>query len=801
VNTMRKRRPGVALWVTALLSICTLIVGSAVQAQSNGLRVTVVQVDDSAFPQVTVRFTMEDEDGLPATGLTTADLQVKEEEIAIPTSAITLEGDTTQPIGLVLAIDVSVDESSFAQMKAAAQAFVNALGEGDEVAVLAFADEVRTVQGFGTRKEAAQAVDELDTEGSYTVLNEATVRAAELASESTLVRRSAVIITDSPSNFGSALQQTVDQIEQAGVIVHLIGFGSKISADRAEEMKGLARATNGQAFVLPTVLEIDDPLHTLNVLLHQGYKLAYQSDLQADEKPHALSIGVTYLNREAQVETTFVALSGQVDVYVPRLADGQEIGGIIHLSTVATAPAAIASVEYLLDGELLATVAEAPYHYTWDTTAIAPGEHVLSVQVEDTAGNQGLRQISLTVTSPVVATISAEQTRLQPGDNTAIGAEATSIEELDRVEFLVDGKPVETDEEAPYTFSFSSDSYVPGEHTVTARAVDRLGRMDEARISVQVLSPPTPTPLATQVPETTPPLAQAWPIGAIGALVLAVGVLTGLVFSTQRRHRRKRLLLEVHNAGNIQDRYELWTEALRAIKVGFALDGVPLTRREIVVPVPETEQEVSARAEGGGLGQGAKGSGQGAKGLGKVGTSIARALSSIARYLPASIRTPVQRGLGTYHRGQSQVRRVSAASSRLSRAASRVSPKVGPGSSAQQADARPAGQVTPGTNSQGAQVTRTVTLAGYQTPIVEPDERVAMHVLVDPRKQHYRSRDYTLKVFSRSVELDGAPMVIAQRSIQIQGIPLLRRILPFLIIYGFAILGLFVLQWVLTTGL
>jgi len=77
--------------------------------------------------------------------------------------------------------------------------------------------------------------------------------------------------------------------------------------------------------------------------------------------------------------------------------------------------------------------------------------------------------------------------------------------------------------------------------------------------------------------------------------------------------------------------------------------------------------------------------------------------------------------------------------------------------------------------------------------------------IIDPARQHYQSSDYLLKVFSRSMELDEvqsrAPMVIAQESIQIQGVGLVRRIFPFLLIYGLALLSLFILQWILTTGL
>ena len=136
------------------------------------------------------------------------------------------------------------------------------------------------------------------------------------------------------------------------------------------------------------------------------------------------------------------------------------------------------------------------------------------------------------------------------------------------------------------------------------------------------------------------------------------------------------------------------------------------------------------------------------------------------------------------------MRRASIMSSRISRTASRISDGTTPAG---------ADQSSPGQITRTAQVTRTVTLAGYQTPLVEPDEHLQISVLVDPAKQHYKSRDYLLKVFSRSIELEGAPMVIAQKSIQIQGVSLIRRIFPFLLIYGLAVLSLFVLQWVLPT--
>ena len=140
-------------------------------------------------------------------------------------------GATPSQVGLVLAIDVSVEADLFPGMQAAVKDLLGSLGEDDQIAVIAFADDVRLVQGFAGRDQAANAVDELVAGGSFTVLNEGTVEAATKASESSLPRRAAIVVTDSPSNLGSAQQETIDTLGQIGVPVHLVGYGTKIAAN------------------------------------------------------------------------------------------------------------------------------------------------------------------------------------------------------------------------------------------------------------------------------------------------------------------------------------------------------------------------------------------------------------------------------------------------------------------------------------------------------------------------------------------------------------------------------------------
>jgi hypothetical protein len=112
------------------------------------------------------------------------------------------------------------------------------------------------VQDFAGPKEAAKAIDELDIEGNYTVLNEAMAQAALKASEGLLISKAAVIVTDSASNLGAAPEEAIASIQEIGVPIHLVGFGTKIAADRAEEMKTLSRALSAETLKMKRTLAL-----------------------------------------------------------------------------------------------------------------------------------------------------------------------------------------------------------------------------------------------------------------------------------------------------------------------------------------------------------------------------------------------------------------------------------------------------------------------------------------------------------------------------------------------------------------
>jgi hypothetical protein len=82
---------------------------------------------------------------------------------------------------------------------------------------------------------------------------------------------------------------------------------------------------------------------------------------------------------------------------------GSSVSGTVTLQATAsaTAPAAVASVQYLLDGQPLgAPETTAPYSYSWAVGSTPLGAHRLSARVTDTDGNVGTAPVdSVTVVS------------------------------------------------------------------------------------------------------------------------------------------------------------------------------------------------------------------------------------------------------------------------------------------------------------------------------------------------------------------------------------------------------------------
>jgi hypothetical protein len=82
---------------------------------------------------------------------------------------------------------------------------------------------------------------------------------------------------------------------------------------------------------------------------------------------------------------------------------------------------------------------------------------------------------------------------------------------------------------------------------------------------------------------------------------------------------------------------------------------------------------------------------------------------------------------------------------------------------------------------------------------VEPGETLTIDLLIDPVKP-YQTQQRTFKVTSKSIELEDAPVVTEETSLQIVGVPWFRRLVPFLLLFGAAVGISSVVFWLMNTG-
>lgn len=206
-------------------------------------------------------------------------------------------------------------------------------------------------------------------------------------------------------------------------------------------------------------------------------------------------------------------------------ADGSTVRGAVNLSATASDASGVATVNFIVDDNIVCADTTAPYTCAWDTTS-SP-DHVAAVvaRAVDTAGNIGTSTTyNYTVGNSVPADTAAPVVTLTaPVDGGTVSGmsslQASAIDNVgvDAVYFLVDGVTVGQSTTSPYAATWDTTTVADGTHVVSAKAVDRAGNeTTSASVSVTVANA-TPTPTPTP-PTPTPTSASPTPTGATNLL-------------------------------------------------------------------------------------------------------------------------------------------------------------------------------------------------------------------------------------------------------------------------------------------
>jgi len=308
-NLIKSGLLGAALAWVGIMSLFSPSEGRQTsEPAEDGSQAVIKFVDKSSFynddaGEITLRMDILDSAGKPILGITKDNLQVKEE--GIPVTIKELHGPGTQPINVILVIDVSGSmrqRGKIAGAQNAARAAVEKLQVGrDRIGIIAFDSSATVVQRLADLTESVKSdcltrISSLRPRGG-TVIGKPSVEALQMfKDESPNGYKVVMVMTDGEDE---TLPESVEQIAQlstdAGVPVYTIFFGSTTTEGIQAEnvLRDLAKKCNAAFYNAPTGEELAKIYRAQVEELSKEFLVVFDSPYpQADGLPRTVVVTV-----------------------------------------------------------------------------------------------------------------------------------------------------------------------------------------------------------------------------------------------------------------------------------------------------------------------------------------------------------------------------------------------------------------------------------------------------------------------------------------------------------------------------
>ncbi len=200
---------------------------------------------------------------------------------------------------------------------------------------------------------------------------------------------------------------------------------------------------------------------------------------------------------DSNPERLLWALFGDTDsppsVSITSPSDGATVSGQVSIEADATDDGSVTQVEFFVDGGSIGTDSDGSdgWSVDWNTENYADGDHTVTAEATDDAGQTASDQISVTVDNtddPPSVTITNPSDGETVSGTVTVTADASDDGSVSQVDFLVDGSSIGTDSDGSdgWSVDWNTENYADGDHTVTAEATDDAGQTASDQISVTV---------------------------------------------------------------------------------------------------------------------------------------------------------------------------------------------------------------------------------------------------------------------------------------------------------------------------
>jgi hypothetical protein len=198
----------------------------------------------------------------------------------------------------------------------------------------------------------------------------------------------------------------------------------------------------------------------------------------------------------AQAALAAVGTPAPTDTTPPTVAitapTGGTVSGTLAVNVSASDNVGVTRVDLLVNGQVVASDAIAPYAFSWNSAAVPDGSATLSAKAVDAAGNSATSTaVPLNVANNVPDTIAPTVTFASPANGAKVGNGnvTVSVTAYDNrgvvsLTLAIDGGTVAATNSASLSYKWSVRSIAKGTHTLTATARDAAGNVRGSSISV-----------------------------------------------------------------------------------------------------------------------------------------------------------------------------------------------------------------------------------------------------------------------------------------------------------------------------
>jgi PKD repeat protein len=291
---------------------------------------------------------------------------------------------------------------------------------------------------------------------------------------------------DKAGNSGSVTRSVLLDLELPTVAITAPQLGAIISgvvtitAEVNDLMSGITSATlyvDGQAQATLTQPPFNFTLNTSMFASGTHTITVRAKDRAGNESETSVSVAI---DNAPPIVAITEPLSGVV------------VSGVITVSVQANdAISGVASVSLYLDGLLQAALTQPPFNFPLNTLPFASGPHTIGARAVDNSGNQAESSILIVFdpVPPVVSITSPASGAIVSGIITVTVEANDSISGVGGVTLYIDNQLHSTLNQPPFNFTVDTSGLTPASHTLTARAVDRVGNQSEASITIMVVEP------------------------------------------------------------------------------------------------------------------------------------------------------------------------------------------------------------------------------------------------------------------------------------------------------------------------